>query len=62
MLLITYEGAQNGRKDREFSSVSYHGKSSDDRWLVKVLSQEWKSVERKIAVLLVGRQMTNIHA
>ncbi len=45
MLLTTYEGARNGGKEPEFNSISYHGKISDDEWVVKVFSQERKSDE-----------------
>ncbi|KAK0506014.1 Prenylcysteine lyase-domain-containing protein [Armillaria luteobubalina] len=45
MLLTTYDGARNGGKEPEFNSISYHGKISDDEWVVKVFSQERKSDE-----------------
>ncbi|KAK0208424.1 Prenylcysteine lyase-domain-containing protein [Desarmillaria ectypa] len=45
MLLTTHEGARNGGKEPEFNSISYHGKISDDEWVVKIFSQGRKSDE-----------------
>ncbi|KAJ7071486.1 Prenylcysteine lyase-domain-containing protein [Mycena amicta] len=39
MLLTTYEGARHGGKDPEFNSLSYHGKISDNEWVVKIFSK-----------------------
>ncbi|KAF7306595.1 Prenylcysteine lyase [Mycena indigotica] len=40
MLLTTYEGARNGGKTPEFNSLSYHGKISDEEWVVKIFSKQ----------------------
>ncbi|KAJ7225895.1 Prenylcysteine lyase-domain-containing protein, partial [Mycena pura] len=39
MLLTTYEGARNGGKAPKFNSISYHGKISEDEWIVKIFSK-----------------------
>ncbi|KAJ7169505.1 Prenylcysteine lyase-domain-containing protein [Mycena filopes] len=48
MLLTTFEGARNGGKEPEFNSMSYHGRISEDEWVVKIfskkrISQKWLS-------------------
>ncbi|KAJ3801137.1 Prenylcysteine lyase-domain-containing protein [Lentinula aff. detonsa] len=39
MVLTTYEGVRQGRKAPEFNSISYHGKISEDEWVVKIFSE-----------------------
>ncbi|KAG5646044.1 hypothetical protein DXG03_004467 [Asterophora parasitica] len=45
MTLTTYEGVRKGRKEPEFSSLSYHGLIRDGEWAVKIFSRERLSDE-----------------
>jgi prenylcysteine oxidase / farnesylcysteine lyase len=40
MLLTTFDGARHGGKQPEFNSVSYHGKITEDEWIVKIFSKQ----------------------
>lgn len=39
MLLTSYDGVRQGRKAPEFNSISYHGKISEEEWIVKIFSE-----------------------
>lgn len=59
MLLTSYDGARNGRKAPEFNSISYHGKISEEEWIVKIFSEA--PVEDKWLQSLFNGQVGWVH-
>ncbi|KAH7875610.1 Prenylcysteine lyase-domain-containing protein [Lentinula edodes] len=59
MLLTTYDGVRQGRKAPEFNSISYHGKISEDEWVVKIFSES--PVEDKWLQSLFNDQVGWVH-